>query len=667
MKMNLKTKIVIMLIILITLPMFVMGLRSTKLAEEKMLEQYLASMQEINKATTTSLENVLEGNAKSLQLHAGNFNLRNILVDPTTEPYLVDAIAAYRDVNPNVLNSFVGTREKKMYISPYIELPADYDPTTRGWYQAADVTDEVIWTDPYVDAGTGETVITAAIKIPESTDGTSPGITGIDLQLSYFSELISQVKIGETGEAYIIAKDGMIFAHPNPEMIGKNIKDIGFTDETLNTYFETGSGTLDYTDEATKDERFIVYQKFTTADWILVNSVSYNEITAVTNQMTMNIITIGIISLIIAILIGVFAAGFVTKAVKEIEQKMKLVADGDFTVTMDVKSNDEIGSLGKSFNIMIAEVKDLMTATIGVSEEVLKASENLAAFAEQTSAASTDVANTVDEIARGASDQAEETETGVQIANSLSEKFENLAENSKEMNLNAQSTLEVNEEGIKTLEELKQASKVSLESNDRVEKAIVDLDKSATSINAILETITSIASQTNLLALNASIEAARAGEAGRGFAVVADEIRKLAEGSDNAAQEIKIILDKIQNESKHTVNIMQEVKGIYVEQEMSVEKVNSAFGEISASIGKVAQRIEEMTSQVEGLMTEKEKIVSTMENISAVSEETAAASEEVTASMQQQSDAVEQVAQSASGLSSLAAELMEKLSHFKIQ
>ena len=106
-------------------------------------------------------------------------------------------------------------------------------------------------------------------------------------------------------------------------MIGKNIKDIGFTDETLNTYFETGSGTLDYTDEATKDERFIVYQKFTTADWILVNSVSYNEITAVTNQMTMNIITIGIISLIIAILIGVFAAGFVTKAVKQIQYAEK--------------------------------------------------------------------------------------------------------------------------------------------------------------------------------------------------------------------------------------------------------------------------------------------------------------------------------------------------------
>lgn len=76
------------------------GLKKYQTSRRKMLEQYLASMQKINKATTTSLENVLEGNAKSLQLHAGNFNLRNILVDPTTEPYL-NAIAAYRDVNPN--------------------------------------------------------------------------------------------------------------------------------------------------------------------------------------------------------------------------------------------------------------------------------------------------------------------------------------------------------------------------------------------------------------------------------------------------------------------------------------------------------------------------------------------------------------------------------------
>ena len=146
MKMNLKTKIVIMLIILITLPMLVMGARSTQLAEKKMLDQYLGSLKEINKATTTSLEIVLNGNEKSLNLHAGNYNLRNVLVDPTTETFLLDSLQAYRDVNPSVLNSFVGTRDKAMYINPITELPSDYDPTSRVWYTGAIQTDEVIWT-----------------------------------------------------------------------------------------------------------------------------------------------------------------------------------------------------------------------------------------------------------------------------------------------------------------------------------------------------------------------------------------------------------------------------------------------------------------------------------------------------------------------------------------
>ena len=166
MRINLKTKIVIMLIILITLPMLVMGTRSTKLAENKMLDQYLASMQEVNKATTTSLENVLQGNEKSLTLHTGNYNLRNILVDPTTESFLLDSLQSYRDVNPDVLNSFVGTRDKIMYINPITDLPDDYDPTSRVWYTGAAQTDKVIWTDPYVDVGTGKTVITAAMQIP---------------------------------------------------------------------------------------------------------------------------------------------------------------------------------------------------------------------------------------------------------------------------------------------------------------------------------------------------------------------------------------------------------------------------------------------------------------------------------------------------------------------
>lgn len=661
MKLHLGTKIVLILVILITLPLLVVGYRSTDLTRENMTEQYVNSMQEVNKATTTSLENVLSGYEKGLVFLSNNFNSQSIVTNPEYEPFLMDLLDGFREANPDVMNVYMGTSTMEMYITPAQELPEGYDPTGRGWYTQAVTEGTAIWTAPYADAASGTMVITAAIPVyaPGSTSQIV-GVMGIDMTLDYFNTLISGIDIAESGEAFILNDEGLIFAHEDPEMLGTQINE-----NQLATFTSAPSGNLDYVDE-NGEERFITFQKFTTKDWILVNSIAYSEITGVTDNIVTNVIIIGLIALALAILIGIFASKTVTGSVKEIEKKMKLVADGDFTVVMDVRTNDEIGNLSRSFNSMIAQVKDLMASTVAVSQEVLNASENLAAFAEQTSAASTDVANTVDEIARGATDQAQETETGVQIANSLSEKFEGLSASSEEMNVNAKSTLAVNEEGIKTLEELRHTSDVSKKSNERVENAIVDLDKSATSINAILETITSIASQTNLLALNASIEAARAGEAGRGFAVVADEIRKLAEGSDNAAKEIKTILDKIQYESKNTVSIMKEVKGIYDQQVVSVEKVNTAFSEISSSVGSVADKIRKMNEQVETLKTEKEKIVSTMENISAVSEETAAASEEVTASMQQQSDAVEQVAGSAASLSSLAAELMSKLDSFKI-
>lgn len=661
MKFNLGTKIILLLVILITLPLLVVGYRSTDLTKDNMTEQYVNSMQEVNKAATSSLENVLKDYEKSLLFLSNNINSKSIVSNPEYEPFLMDLLNGYREANPDVMNSYMGTASKMMYITPAQELPEGYDPTGRGWYTQAVSEGKAIWTAPYQDAATGTMVISAGIPVyaPGSTSQIV-GVMAIDMTLDYFNTLVSQIDVAESGEAFIVNSEGLIFAHQNPELLGTQLDE-----SQLAAFTATESGSMDYTDE-NGEERFITFQKFSSQDWIFVNSIAYSEITGVTDNIVMNVIIIGLVALLLAILIGIFASRTITNSVKDIEQKMKLVADGDFTVVMDVKTNDEIGSLANNFNIMIAQVKDLMASTVAVSQEVLNSSENLAAFAEQTSAASTDVANTVEEIARGASDQAHETETGVQIANSLSEKFEGLSISSEEMNINAKSTLAVNEEGINTLEELRHTSDISKQSNERVENAIIDLDKSATSINAILETITSIASQTNLLALNASIEAARAGEAGRGFAVVADEIRKLAEGSDNAAKEIKTILDKIQYESKNTVSIMKEVKGIYDQQVLSVEKVNTAFSEISNSVGSVADKIQKMNEQVETLKTEKERIVSTMENISAVSEETAAASEEVTASMQQQSDAVEQVAGSAASLSSLAAELMSKLASFKI-
>ena len=181
-----------------------------------------------------------------------------------------------------------------------------------------------------------------------------------------------------------------------------------------------------------------------------------------------------------------------------------------------------------------------------------------------------------------------------------------------------------------------------------------------------MDSISAISVQTNLLALNASIEAARAGEHGRGFAVVAEEIRKLAEQSTVAADEVKRIVSNIQQDGSESVKSMSMLKNISEKQNEAVKKVIYAFETIKKAYEMISSNIGHIGDAVSGVNEDKERIVSSIENISAVSEETAAASEEVTSSMDQQSYAVEEVAKAAQHLNQISIRLGEEISKFRI-
>jgi len=282
------------------------------------------------------------------------------------------------------------------------------------------------------------------------------------------------------------------------------------------------------------------------------------------------------------------------------------------------------------------------------------------------SASSEEVARTIEEIAVGASEQSSETEHGVTLIMGLSQKLEVLNRDSELMAQSAKEVNASNENGALAMNELKLKTQENNESTIRIEEAIIELEKKSFEIGSILDTISSIADQTNLLALNASIEAARAGEHGRGFAVVAEEIRKLAEGSNEAAGTIKLIVERIQSESRHTVSVMAEVKDRSKEQESAVYSVNQVFNEINSSTETISEVISEVVNFIDGVNKDKDEIVLSIEKISAVSEEAAAASEEVTASVQQQAVAMDDVAGSAEQLNSMAEELQREINQFKI-
>ncbi|HSN67307.1 MAG TPA: methyl-accepting chemotaxis protein, partial [Fusibacter sp.] len=252
------------------------------------------------------------------------------------------------------------------------------------------------------------------------------------------------------------------------------------------------------------------------------------------------------------------------------------------------------------------------------------------------------------------------------IARSLSDKFDKLNQYTKDMIRSADETGRAYDDGISSVSELNERNSESITANEDIESVIHQLNDRTIEIGAILDSISAISVQTNLLALNASIEAARAGEHGRGFAVVADEIRKLAEQSSNAAEQVKIIVSNIQKDGADSVKSMSELKQISEKQNAAVLKVISAFETIKKAYEMISANIGSIGQAVTGVNQDKEMIVSSIENISAVSEETAAASEEVTASMDQQTFAVDEVAKAAQDLNQISIQLSQEISKFKI-
>ena len=185
-------------------------------------------------------------------------------------------------------------------------------------------------------------------------------------------------------------------------------------------------------------------------------------------------------------------------------------------------------------------------------------------------------------------------------------------------------------------------------------------------INTISEKISQITQQTNLLSLNASIESARAGEAGRGFAVVAEEIRKLAEQSKDSTEEIKTIIENIQEKSDTAVKAIKSTENVVNEQDLAVGETKKIFSEILKSIGIMIDKVEEVKVSIIDINKKKQSAVLEIENISSISQGTAAASEEVTASTEEITSVMDKFTNYADDLQVLAEKLGAEIDKFKI-
>lgn len=656
MKMGIKTRLTMGFIVLITIPLLILGISSHKKAVAIMEENFRKSSLQLAGEIRRGIHSMMQDVEEDIV----GLSLERSVVELRAEE-MMEHLGNYIEGHKNSRAMYIGTEGKEFHMRSKISLnvPEGFDPTGRDWYKKAIEKKDVIWTDPYIDTGDGDLVISAAKPIYKENE--LVGVLGIDVSLKNLAEELNSIKIGENGSIVILNRELKIMTSRDERRIGTTLEN-----EKLKEAINKNEKYVRYEGNEKGEEKIATIIKSERLGWTIVSEMNANEMEASTKSLLKNTVIIGGMALVIAISISHIISGKIIKNIKCLLEDMEKVKEGDFTVACHIQCKDEIGELGEHFNDMIRDIGDLVRNTREVSRKVIESAGNLAAVSEETSASSEEVGKTVEEIAKGATDQAYDAEKGVEIALRLSDKFDHLTNYTKEMLSSANGVKDANLEGVKAVEDLREKTEQNGEATESIEAAIMELDNKTKNIGSILDTIASISEQTNLLALNASIEAARAGDAGRGFAVVAEEIRKLAEGSRQATEEIKDIVINIQTDSSNTVESMKEVKIRSKEQSDAVSKVDGSFDKIYKSIDHITERIEVIGSYVKDLDQDKDEIVGGIQNISAVSEETAAAAEEVSATMQQQSMAVEEVAVASQHLNDLAFKLNEEIGKFRV-
>lgn len=560
---------------------------------------------------------------------------------------------------PKVSNVYVGYKNKDFPIYPFVELPADYDPTGRPWYTEADAAGEAVWIDPYINATDNTLIVSLGVPVYDNSSKLI-GVLSMDINLSTLNEEMQLKQILETGYPVLIDATGNTMTHKNTDLIGIPIP----VEAITNALNNNDKGRVDY--EFKGDKKFGLFTTIEETGWRVLVNLTNDEVNKKATPILLQILIVGVVSLVVILVVGTLFANKITKPVDQLKQVMNKVKDGDFSVNAEITTKDEIGEMGETFNDMLSNVNTLIVETKDAANQVSQSSGHLEETSASALLSAEEVSKTVQEIAKGAGEQAQDAERGAIITSELNDEIEELLRYINEMKEHATEVQEQNISSGKTVKMLSERTSENTEATNQIGTAISTLKDNSSTIGDIVVTISMIADQTNLLALNASIEAARAGEHGRGFAVVAEEIRKLAEESSNAAKEIQSNVEAIQYQSNETSDLMVSVHSSGVAQTEAVSEVQNSFDLIFNKIKDITSVIASATDKVNDISNKKENMVDSIENISSVSEETAAGAEEVTASMDLQSDIVGEVSKSATELNDLSQKLSDLLESFKV-
>lgn len=543
----------------------------------------------------------------------------------------------------------------------------------REYYQKA-LSGKSNVSDPLIGKLNGDVQVKYAVPIKNNNE-----VVGVLIETrdgNQLSELTNQVKVGTTGNAFMIKKDGTNIASTDKNKVIDMYNPIEEAKKDTNLQAlaeiemkmgagETGIG--QYSDDGV--DKYVGYAPVIGTDWSVGVIVTKSEILSELNSLKTSVIVFSVFFILIGVIVVYVIANSISKGIKSTSKHLGLLAEGNLCEEVSPKYlelKDEVGEMTNSMKVMQESLKGMINRIKGNSENINMQSENLSAISEEIAASSQNVTEAINEVANGTSSQSEALINVTEILNDFSDKLSRMVSEIQVVDSNSREISLMAKESSNEMNELNQSvTKVSTSFKDFNGK-IIGLGKDVKEINEITNIINSIAEQTNLLALNAAIEAARAGESGKGFAVVADEIRKLAEQSKSSSEDINGLVNEIAKNTDVIVQDSLEMDDELINQVKIINSSITSFKKIIEAVNEVIPKIETVKNSAESIDKDKETIVSRVEDVSSVSLEVSASSEEISASSEEMSASTEEISASAQTLNSMTKEMLDEVNKFKI-